>query len=182
MKTTSDVGQDLARLREELDVSQARVAAWAGTHQPVVSGWDAGRDLHLLPRYVRGLVGALGPAVWRIAGDACLAVMEHDEDRDSLAPIVAAVVTAMTDLTSEGRDMTERQEGPTWRLRRMPSLEEIAVRLGRTPPFDALTLKNLGDLIYLTRFVEGWGEEIETDAERHRRVRRLEAELESLRA
>ena len=157
------------------------MAAWAGTHPQVVSSWENRKELHLLARHVRGLLGALGPEVWELAGDALLGAMEYAEDREGLAPVVAALVGAFTDLTEEGRDISEREERPTWRLRRMPTLEEVAAKMGRTPPFDVLELHTLGSLVELTNFLRGWDAVIETDAERRRRIRRLEAEIESLR-
>jgi len=156
------------------------VAAWARTHQTVISRWESGGDLHLIPRHARGLVGALGPEVWGIAGAACLASMEHASDREMLGPVVGALVQSVTALTERGRDLTGRDEKVTWRLRRLPTLEEVASKLGRSAPFDGLELKTLGDLIILTGFLRGWGETIETDAERRQRIRRLQAEIERL--
>lgn len=183
MRTATEIGRDLRGLRELRGATQNAVAAWAETHQPVVSAWENGAQTDLLPRHALGLLGALGPGLWEIAGDACLLAIENEANREALTPLVRALTAAMAALSEEGRDLSDTEERPTWRLRRMPTCEEVAIQLGRplTPgPLGAIEGLSLQNLIELSGFLRGWSEGIQPDWMREDKIKRLRAEIERL--
>jgi len=183
MRTATEIGRDLRGLRELRGATQSRVAAWAGSHQATVSQWEAGEQLNLVPRHALGLLGALGPGLWEIAGDACLLAIENEANREALTPLVRAVAAAMAALTEEALDATGAEPRPAWRLARMPDLEEVAIQLGRplTPgPLGAIEGLSLQNMIDLTGFLKAWPEQIEMASQRQNRIMKLRAELERL--
>jgi len=183
MRTATEIGRDLRGLRELRGATQSRVAAWAGSHQATVSQWEAGEQLNLVPRHALGLLGALGPGLWEIAGDACLLAIENEANRQALTPLVRALAAAMAALTEEGVDVTGAEPRPTWRLARMPSCEEVGTHLGRplTPgPLGMIEALSLQNMIELTGFLRGWPDQIEPEWQRQVKIKRLRAELERL--
>jgi transcriptional regulator with XRE-family HTH domain len=178
--TKLQIGRALCRLREERGLRQADLALVRGLDQTAVSRFEAGEDLSRMLRHVLTLLGKLGPAIWPLAREA-LATTHDARDWQGLAPVATALCDALVELTEEGVDVTGAAPRPHWRLRRLPSLEEVATRMGHSGPLSLAEQSQLSAAIFLTRLMDGWAlGEIEPDWQREDKIKRLKAEIERL--
>jgi len=170
--TENEIGDVLRALREKRGLRQADLSLAPGLDQAVVSRLEKGEELGRLVKHSAVLLGRLGPEVWGLAY-AALAHLHDPDDWRGLARIAKALTEALADLTQEGRDVTGREERPVWRLRRLPTLEELAKKLGHKGQLTLQEQLHLAAAIELVGLPVG---EIPTEAERRRKAKGLRAE------
>jgi transcriptional regulator with XRE-family HTH domain len=174
--TEKEIGDAFRALREKRGLRQADLSLAPGLDQAAVSRFERGEELGRFVKHAALLVERLGPKVWRLAY-AALAYVHGPDDWRGLAPAAKALTEALADLTEEGRDVTGRQERPVWRVRKLPTLEELAKKLGHPGKLTLQEELHLAALIQLVGLPVG---EIPTEAERSRKAKALRAELAEL--
>jgi transcriptional regulator with XRE-family HTH domain len=174
--TENEIGDALRALREKRALRQADLSLAPGLDQAALSRFERGEEMGRFVKHAAVLVERLGPEVWRLAY-AALACVHRPDDWKGLAPAAKALTEALADLTEEGRDVTGRQERPVWRVRKPPTLEELAKKLGHPGKLTLQEELHLAALIQLVGLPVG---EIPTEAERSRRAKALRAELAEL--
>ena len=150
--TPQQIGEKLRALRTKAGLTQGALAGVGeGLDASVVSRWEKGEELRRLIRYAPELVEILGPSVWALVYAAAGTIHLRD-DWEWCGPIAKA----LTDLLKEKTQKVPANTEPTtWKFT-LPSLEEIAGRLGHAQPLSLQQQLHLAGAVECTDITRGW--------------------------
>lgn len=154
-----EVAGMLRQLRERAGVSQVKLAQASETlHHTLISCWERGEQLHILQLHAGQLCVVLGVKVF----DLVLAVERARGFGPDLEDRVIAAINAYLQEPIDARaaartagdlDEVEKLED---RLGKLPSIEELAQRLGIETPLSAADAAALHRAIVVTGQRNGW--------------------------
>jgi len=147
-----DIGDALRELRKACGYLQTDLAQLVpGTDPVVISRWENGENLRRFIRHAPRLVELLGPDTWPLACRAAEAIHRRD-DWESVGPVAEALIG----LLKEKTERAPRRLFPiTWKFE-LPTLEELAERLGKRGPLSLTEQLHLSDMVWLTDIMRGW--------------------------
>jgi len=174
--TEKEIGEALRALREKRGLRQADLGLAPGLDQAAVSRFEKGEELGRFVKHAAALLWRLGPEIWRLAY-AALAHVHWPDDWRGLAPAAKALTEALAAHTEEGRDLTGPQERSVWRVRRLPTLEELARKMGHKGELTLQEELHLAAVIELVGLPIG---ELPTEAEQRREAKARRARLAEL--
>jgi len=175
MSERDTIGGPLRALRERRGLRQADLCLGPGLDGACISRFEQDQEVTRFVKHVPTLLHLLGPEIWNIAYRALAQI--HGQEWPCFVPVAKALVESLIELTEPGRDVTGPVERDCWRLRRLPTLQELAAKMGHRGKLTLQEQLSLAALIELVGLPVG---EIKPDSDRRRRVRRLKAELERL--
>ena len=132
-----EIGQMFRHLREAAGLSQIDLATYSeGLHNSLVSAWERAERLSLLPRHAAYLIDAVGLEVLNLVGPSMAARGFGADLNERVAAGIEAHLREPIEARAAARaagdhETVERLEG---HLGRLPTLEELAERLGIERP------------------------------------------------
>lgn len=154
-----EIGAMLRQLRERAGLTQAQVADASPTlHLALVSEWELGTRLHILQLHAGHLASVLGMEVFELVNAAdCAGGFGGDFDKRVAASIESYLQEGLGALTAARKDgdcaEVERLED---RLGKLPTLDELAKRLGIATPLSNVDGYALAHAVCATGRQRGW--------------------------
>jgi len=143
-----EVAAMFRQLRERAGLSQKQLAEVDPTLTfQLISSWERNERLQLFPRHAAYLVGALGIKVLDLVQPALAA-----RGFDATLPqrVVAAITAHLRDTIEPAGDGEEERPG------KLPSLEELAARVGISTPLSPVDAVALTQAVNATGRSRGW--------------------------